>query len=129
MLSASRPELSTSAASQAGCGQAPQDNAALVALTALASVIRSKNAGPTQLTLDIFFRDPFAYDRAQSSPALSAEAVAALYRLPGSAVHRYAMPALQALKFTLPRQVCAGSPGDGDVYGAQQHGPLLELWV
>jgi hypothetical protein len=32
-----------------------------------------------------------------------------------------------ALKIVLDRPVVAGNPGDRDVYGAQQHGPLLEL--
>lgn len=97
------------------------------ALTALAEVIRSKNAGPTQLTIDLFFRDPQGYALAARSPALSAQAVARLYGLPASRVRRYELPDIHALKFTLPRRVCAGSPGDGDVYGAQQHGPLLEV--
>lgn len=100
-----------------------------VLLTVLAPVIRSKNAGPTQLTLDLFFRDADAFDQAHVSSALTADAVAGLYGLPPGVVRRYAMPALQAMKFTLPRVVCAGSPGDGDVYGAQQHGPLLTLRV
>lgn len=98
-------------------------------LSDLAPIIRSKNAGPTQLTLDLFFRDAQAFGRAQASPALTAEAVAGLYGLAPHAVSRYALPAIQALKFTLPRALCAGSPGDGDVYGAQQHGPLLGLRV
>jgi hypothetical protein len=42
---------------------------------------------------------------------------------------RYDMADLFAIKFTLPRKVCAGSPGDGDVYGAQQHGPLLGVML
>jgi hypothetical protein len=55
--------------------------------------------------------------------------VARLYGCPAQAVQRFALPSLGAIKFTLPRRVCAGSPGDGDVYGAQQHGPLLEVWL
>lgn len=97
----------------------------MTALVDLASVIRSKNAGPTQLTLDLFFRDEPGYAQAAASPALGAEAVAALYGVPVGTVRRFAMPALRALKFSLPRAVRAGDPGDGDVYGAQQHGPLL----
>jgi hypothetical protein len=27
----------------------------------------------------------------------------------------------------VPRKIMAGDPGDRDVYGAQQHTPLLEL--
>lgn len=97
------------------------------ALSSLAQVIRSKNAGPTQLTIDLFFRDAQAYALAAHSPALSTESVARLYGLDAAEVSRYALPEIQAIKFTLPRAVCAGTPGDGDVYGAQQHGPLLGL--
>lgn len=101
----------------------------MTALRDLATVIRSKNAGPTLLTLDLFFRDETGYARAAASPALTVAAVAGLYGQPSAAVQRYALPQIQALKFTLPRRVCAGAPGDGDVYGAQQHGPLLAVEV
>lgn len=95
------------------------------ALTDLVTVIRSKNAGPTLLTIDLFFRSPATFAQALASPALMADAVARLYGLRDGAVRRFDLPSIQAMKFTLPRAVCAGSPGDGDVYGAQQHGPLL----
>ena len=98
-----------------------------VPLTDLAPVIRSKNAGPTQLTLDLFFRDAAAFAQAVDSPVLAADAVATLYGLPAGQVLRFALPEIAAIKFSLPRRVVAGSPGDGDVYGAQQHGPLLGL--
>ena len=102
---------------------------ATVPLTQLAPVIRSKNAGPTQLTLDLFFCDAQAYARAASSPSLAVNSVAVLYGLEASQVQRHDLPDISAIKFTLPRRVVAGSPGDGDVYGAQQHGPLLGLKV
>lgn len=95
----------------------------------LASVVRSKNAGPTMLTLDLFLNDASAYQRAVASPALQPEAVAALYGVAPGSVARHLLPSLCAIKFSLPRAVCAGTPGDGDVYGAQQHGPLLELML
>lgn len=96
-------------------------------LRELARVVRSKNAGPTQLTLDVFLRDAAAYTRAQTSPSLSESSVARCYQVPPESVRRYDLPAIHAIKFSLPRRVCAGDPGDGDIYGAQQHGPLLEL--
>lgn len=95
------------------------------ALRDLASVVRSKNAGPTQLTVDIFFNDAPGYARATQGDALSRAAVAALYQLDAAQVQRYLLPDILALKFSMPRAVCAGNPGDGDVYGAQQHAPLL----
>ncbi len=95
------------------------------ALPSLAHVVRSKNAGPTQLTVDIFFRDAPAYALAQRSRALSSDAVAALYQLDPAQVQRHLLPDILAIKFSMPRRICAGDPGDGDVYGAQQHAPLL----
>lgn len=95
----------------------------------LAKVVRSKNAGPSLLTLDLFLHDAAGYERAAGSAALTPAAVAALYGVPSGTVQRFLLPQLRAIKFTLPRAVCAGSPGDGDLYGAQQHAPLLELML
>lgn len=104
-------------------------NMPVVALTDLVHVIRSKNAGPTLLTLDLFFRDRNGYQRALQSPQLSKASVAQLYGFDPALLTRYEMADSFAIKFTLPRKVCAGSPGDGDVYGAQQHGPLLGVML
>ena len=101
--------------------------AALLPLPRLAHVIRSKNAGPTQLTIDIFFNDAHAFELAAGSGAMSEAAVAARYALPEGQVRRYLLPDIAAIKYSMPRRQCAGTPGDGDVYGAQQHGPMLEI--
>lgn len=103
---------------------APPPQATLADLT---QVLRSKNAGPTLLTLDLFFKDSAGYERAAASPALSASAVAALYQVAPAQVQRHVLPTLLAIKYALPRQFVAGTPGDGDVYGAQQHAPLLGI--
>lgn len=104
-------------------------NMPALALTDLVHVIRSKNAGPNLLTLDLFFRDRDGYQRAIQSPQLSVASVALMYGCAQMFMSRYDMADLCAIKFTLPRAVCAGSPGDGDVYGAQQHGPLLGVML
>lgn len=96
-------------------------------LADLTQVLRSKNAGPTLLTLDLFFKDAAGYALAAASPALSVPAVAALYQVAPALVQRHLLPTLLAIKFALPRRSIAGSPGDGDVYGAQQHAPLLGI--
>jgi hypothetical protein len=36
-------------------------------------------------------------------------------------------PLGRAIKVVVPRKIMSGDPGDRDVYGAQQHTPLLEL--
>lgn len=96
-------------------------------LADMANVIRSKNAGPTQLTIDVFLVDAASYTLAASSPAMSCAAVATRYGLPVQQVQRHLLADIHAIKYVMPRALVAGSPGDGDVYGAQQHGPMLDI--
>ena len=96
-------------------------------LADLTQVLRSKNAGPTLLTIDLFFDDAQAYARAACSEHLAPHAVAALYQRDAGQVHRYLLPSIHAIKYAMPRRICAGNPGDGDVYGAQQHAALLGI--
>lgn len=100
-----------------------------LALKELTRVIRSKNAGPLCLTIDLFFHDRPGFDRALASAALAPAEVALRYGLAPGQVRRFDLPDILAIKLSMPRQVCAGDPGDGDVYGAQQHAPLLEVMV
>ncbi len=99
-------------------------------LADLARVIRSKNAGPYQLTFDIVLDDAAAYDRVVASESLRREHLAALFRVPIEDVVEVVgfAPAL-AVKITLNRPVVSGGVRDTDVYGAQQHVPLLDLQV
>lgn len=92
-----------------------------------ARVIRSKNAGPTTLTVDLLFNDRTGYERALASAALQPAAVGRLYGLAADQVAVIAYPPALALKIVMDRPIVAGAPGDRDVYGAQQHGPLLEV--
>lgn len=96
-------------------------------LVDIARVIRSKNAGPTTLTLDLLFNDAPGYERACAAPALRAESIAARYGVPAERVLVMPYPAALAMKIALDRRIVAGDPGDRDVYGAQQHAPLLEI--
>jgi hypothetical protein len=93
----------------------------------LARVIRSKNAGPTQLTIDIMFDNTAAFEQARTSPNLTSEEIARRYKISAADIEIIAYPPANALKIVLPRLIIAGTPGDRDVYGAQQHGPLLDI--
>ncbi|MDE2006436.1 MAG: DUF4387 domain-containing protein [Rhodospirillales bacterium] len=93
----------------------------------IAQVIRSKNAGPRRLTLDVMFATDDDYHRVAQSPALTASGIAALYRVAEQDVSVIPYPLGRAIKITLARPVMAGDPGDRDVYGAQQHAPLLGI--
>jgi len=92
-----------------------------------ARVLRSKNAGPLTVTLDLMFESKDRYDLAVQSPALTPQALARAYNIPPADVSVIPVPLALAIKVVLPRPMVAGSPGDRDVYGAQQHRPLLEI--
>jgi hypothetical protein len=100
-----------------------------VKLSEIAQVIRSKNAGPRRLTLDIMFGSDADYQRVMQSPALGAEAIGRLYHVPADEVRLIPYPAGRAIKIVLARRIMAGDPGDYDVYGAQQHAPLLGIEI
>jgi Domain of unknown function (DUF4387) len=98
----------------------------------LAAVFRSKNAGPFLITIDLMFADTATFERVVASEAVTSASVAARYRLKPDVIDVVAFPKAKAIKITLPRlwgTRGAGSPGDRDVYGAQQHAPLLDLPV
>ena len=67
-------------------------------LSDIAQVIRSKNAGPRRLTLDVMFATDADYQRVAQSPALGAEAIGRLYGVPAEAVTVIPYPAGRAIK-------------------------------
>lgn len=99
-------------------------------LSDLATVIRSKNAGPFELTFDVLFASYDNFERVVKSEVLSANKFAGLFRIPVSDVISVVEfePAL-AIKVTIKRARSSGAFGETDVYGAQQHAPLLSLEI
>ena len=98
----------------------------------LADVMRSKNAGPFQITIDLMFNDPAAYARVIKSGALTASVIAPLYKVDAALVRIMPFDRVRAIKITVPRTTGdhgSGSAFDRDVYGAQQHGPLVDLRI
>ncbi len=93
-----------------------------------ARVVRSKNSGPFELTLDIIFKNAKYYELFRKRNIVTKASVAALYRRPVRDVLKllYFEPS-HALKITLRRPIPSGNPGESDIYGAQQHAPLLRI--
>lgn len=99
-------------------------------LVDLATTIRSKNAGVDHITFDVIFSDPAAYRRVLASRALTREAVVRLLHVaPQDVTHFAQVDAAHAIKFTLRRRQPSGSPGETDVFGSQQYGPLFDIEV
>src|ERR1700747_1240726 len=99
-------------------------------LSEIARTIRSKNAGGDKITFDVIFAERADYDLVRRSGVLSRAAVCPIFGLPESRITDYVEfdPAL-AIKFTIMRSVSSGSPGDADLFGSQQYGPLLDIAI
>jgi len=101
-----------------------------IKITELAEVIRSKNSGPLELTLDLIFKDSRAFELARRSRIFTKELFAGLYNVnPQDVLGVVEYEQANAIKATLVRPVVSGDPGDTDIYGAQQHAPLLNIEV
>lgn len=99
-------------------------------LTSLAAVIRSKNAGPFELTVDILFENREDYLFLKEKKYFTRELFARIYRIEVDRITALVhFDPASAIKCTMVRPVVSGSPGDSDIYGAQQHAPVLELRV
>jgi len=97
-----------------------------ITLGDLAAFITSKNAGPFLVTIDIVFATRPAYERVRDQRILTPALIARLYRCPvGDVIAIIHFEPAKAIKVTLRRPVSSGGPGDTDVYGAQQHVPLM----
>jgi hypothetical protein len=90
-------------------------------------LIRSKNAGPFELTFDIIFKDRESFDEVLRSGRLSSETVSQLYGVDRGQVRFSAIEELLAVKISMPRRVFSGDVMDTDIYGGQFHGPLVRL--
>ena len=93
----------------------------------LADKIRSKNAGPFWLTIDIFCPDAETYQGIIKS--LSTARIAALFRQPAEGVKRFEIDDLNVLKFSMPRPVVQGSAADRDMHGSQWGWLVAELEI
>ena len=91
----------------------------------IAQKVRSKNAGPFWLTIDIFCGSQAAYDRI--SKGLETDRVAALFDANSQTVKRFDIAALNVVKISLPRPVIQGAREDRDMHGASFANLIAEL--
>ncbi|HZF82439.1 MAG TPA: DUF4387 domain-containing protein [Burkholderiaceae bacterium] len=89
--------------------------------------VRSKNAGPFWITLDLVFPDAASYARHADSPRLAREAIAAVYGVSPLLVKHFRIDALWALKISYPRATPQGGAMERDMHGGQQYVPLLAI--
>ena len=95
-----------------------------------AKVIRSKNSGPFEITLDVLFDDPNIYQRIKAGDYINKKTISKLYHIEEDRImHIVFFDMALGFKITFARKISSGTCFDTDVYGAQQHAPLGELRI
>ena len=98
-------------------------------LKEIVKACKSKNAGPYELTLDIMFADAATFEKVRQTGVICPALIARLYQVPEASVVFTEFPPAHAYKATIERRIASGAVGDTDVYGAQQHAPLLDVEI
>jgi hypothetical protein len=99
-------------------------------LSEIATVIRSKNAGPFLLTFDVMFDSQEDFERVWQAGDFTKEKISKLFGVePRTVTSIFAVPRGRAIKLTLRRPTVQGRVGESDMYGCQQHAPLLNFEI
>ena len=89
--------------------------------------VRSKNAGPFWLTIDIFCGSKSAFT--QTCNSLSNERISKVFYVNPEVIKRFEIPSLNVVKFSLPRPTIQGSLEDRDMHGASWAALVSEIEI
>ncbi|GLX99121.1 DUF4387 domain-containing protein [Herbidospora sp. NBRC 101105] len=93
----------------------------------LALEVRSKNAGPFWVTMELFMRTAEDYTTVADAHFINEQVVGGLYGVDPATVQIFRIPALNVVKISFPRPVAQGSLRDRDIHAGQHHVPLASL--
>jgi len=94
-----------------------------------ARLLRSKNAGPFQLTIDVMMGTARDFQHVVDSGAINERVIGKLLGVDPRDVRIFRYEPAFAIKVTVPRRLGVGDPQDNDLFGGQLFGPLAELFV
>lgn len=89
--------------------------------------VRSKNAGPFWITIDLSFIDRTAFDDYAGAPQLQAASIAKLFGVNPALVKHFPIESLLVLKISYPRRKPQGGALERDMHGGQQYVRLLDV--
>lgn len=95
----------------------------------LSKYVRSKNAGPFWITIDIFFDDLESYEKVAESPKINAKIFADMFKTEEARVKIFRLPQIKVIKISVPRIVPQGGPAEFDMHAGQQYIPVLDMEV
>ncbi|MDC1407575.1 DUF4387 domain-containing protein [Candidatus Puniceispirillum sp.] len=92
-------------------------------------LIRSKNAGPFVLTIDVMFENSDMFYKCIEQNILSVQNIAKIYGIEAENIDIFEIPMISTIKISFPRAVSQGDLGDSDNHGGQQYAPILDLEI
>lgn len=91
-----------------------------------AKFVRSKNAGPFWITMDIFADTDANYTAIKSSPNMNREQLGKLFDTAPEQLKLFFMDDLKVIKVSIPRKAPQGARYERDMHAGQQFIPLLD---
>ena len=85
-------------------------------LSEITKTIRSKNAGPFWVTVDLFFKDNDSFFYACKN--ISNEEISNILKIKKNRLKRFDIENLKVIKFSFPKKNIQGSRLDRDMHGA-----------
>lgn len=94
-----------------------------------AHYVRSKNAGPFWVTVDIFCGKEDVFKNLSTSKSITKEKVAEVYGVQTEEVKIFYLPDLNVIKISYPRVMPQGQKYERDMHAGQQYVQITELEV
>ena len=95
----------------------------------LAKLVRSKNAGPFVMIVDIMFADSETYELVKETGVLNRGMVSEIYNVSENQVQFFEVDNCYAFKISIPRPYFQGDIRDSDSHAGQQYAPFVDLLV
>jgi hypothetical protein len=94
-----------------------------------AKYVRSKNAGPFWMTIDIFCETEETFEELKHSTRINTRLIAEIYQVPEESVRIFYIEALNVMKISFPRPSPQGSKFEKDMHSGQQYVQLLDTVI
>lgn len=101
----------------------------MTTLGEFAKYIRSKNAGPFWMTMDVFFKTKEDFYTVADRNIITPEVISGLFSTPSEQVRIFLCENVDTIKISIPRPVTQGSLSDKDIHAGQQYVLLSNLEI
>lgn len=96
-------------------------------LKQIAKYIRSKNAGPFWITIDIFLESNEDYMKLKNCHNLTKESIGRIYDIASESIKIFHVDDLHTIKISIPKIPPQGYKYESDMHSGQQYVRMLEL--